>query len=146
MKTQDDFRRAFAALIGALEEAKKDADPEIAEAVERWARDVRSLSRAYLARPSWLLTPSIVDKVVDYSKAGKIWGMVGFKKTTGGVDTPGSYGQYHEAGWAPDRRRPSSPDHFLKRAKIERAAKLRTDVEQALKEVVKIIENSIKRA
>lgn len=144
MKTSNDLREVFRALIAALEEAKKDAQPELLEAVEKWGENVRNLARIYLARPSWLLTPSIIDKVVDYDKSSKIWAIAGFQKTTGGKNTPGSYGQYHEAGWAPDRRRPSSPDHFLKRAKIEKGPELRRDVEAALKDVLKVFNETIK--
>ena len=61
MKTKLELRETFEAIIDALETAKKDADPALKEAVEKWARDVSALARQYLARPSWLLTPSIID-------------------------------------------------------------------------------------
>lgn len=142
----NDLKNVYRELIEALEEAKKDANPRLVEAINLWAESVKRKAKFNLARPSWLLTSSIVDKVVDYQKTGKIWGIVGFEKTTGGPRTPGSYGQFHEAGWAPDRKTVKVPARFLRRAKAESAQELKDDVDEALKKVLEVFENRIKRS
>lgn len=145
MERKNDLEKIFRELIDAIEAAKKDAKPELVAAVDKWAKSVAREATNYLARPSWLLSRSIIDKVVVYEKTAKIWAIAGFQKTTGGKNTPGSYGQYHEAGWAPDRRRPSSPDHFLRRAKREQAPELRRDVDEALKNVLEVFRRTVKK-
>lgn len=140
----DDLKEAFIALREGLEEAKKAANPSLALALEKWGRDVKTLSKQNLARPSWLLTSSIVDKVKNYDKNSKVWAMVGFNKTDSNPRSPGIYGRYHEAGWAPDRKTINVPDHFLRRAKLARGAKLKQDVNEALKDVVKAFEDTVK--
>jgi hypothetical protein len=145
MKTKLELRETFEAIIDALETAKKDADPALQKAVEKWARDVSALARQYLARPSWLLTPSIIDKVVDYDKRGKIWGMAGFKAGGDGKRAPGKYGRYHEAGYAADRKQVKVPDHFLRRAKLAKGDQLKKDVDAALVEVLRVFNDVAKR-
>lgn len=145
MRTRNDLRETFAAIIEGLDAAQKAATPALHKAVEKWAQGVKTQGRANLARPSWLLTSSIVDKVVDYSKRGKIWGMTGFERTTNDPRSPGVYGQYHEAGWAPDRKVVKTPDHFLRRAKLQQGATLKNDVDAALQEVLDYFNNTVRR-
>ena len=142
----DGLKVVYDTLIEALERAKKEANPALVKAIESWAEEVRRSSKLKLSRPSWLLTSSIVDKVVDYEKTGKIWGIVGFEKTSGGKRTPGSYGQYHEAGWAPDRKVVKVPTRFLRRAKQDSAGALKKDIDDALTDVLAIFEQTIKRS
>lgn len=145
MEQRDNLREVYLALITALNDAKVKANPELYKAVEKWANYVKARGKLNLNRPSWLLTHSIVDKVVDYQKSGKIWAIAGFEKTSGDKRSPGTYGQYHEAGWAPDRRVVKVPSRFLRRAKQESEPELKKDVDEALKDVVKIIEQTIKK-
>ena len=146
MEQRDDLERVYRELIAALEEAKKNAEPELVEAVENWARTVAEKAKKNLARPSWLLTSSISEKVVDYKKNAKIWAIAGFEKTGGGKRSPGTYGQYHEAGYAPDRTRPSGPDHFLRKAKNEQRKQLEKDVDEALEHVLEVFQKLQKRS
>ena len=146
MQQQDDLQAVHRELIEALREARINAQPELVKAVERWSLAVVASGKSNLARPSWLLTSSIVDKVVDYKKNAKIWAIAGFEKTTGGKRTPGTYGQYHEAGWAPDRKKPSGPDHFLRKAKNEQREQLGKDVDEALEHVLEVFQKLQKRS
>lgn len=145
MRTRNDLRETFAALIDGLEAAKKDAEPQLHKAVETWATTVKTEARKNLARPHWLLTRSIINKVVDYDKGDKIWGMTGFENSKGGARSPGVYGRYHEAGWAPDRKTVKVPDHFLRRAKLAQGPKLKADVDAALVEVLRVFNDVAKR-
>lgn len=146
MEQRDDLARVYRDLIAALDEAKKDANPELVAAVEKWAKTVAEKAKRNLSRPSWLLTSSISEKVVDYKKSSKIWAIAGFEKTSGGKRSPGTYGQYHEAGYAPDRARPSGPDHFLRKAKQEQREQLGKDVDEALEHVLEVFQKLQKRS
>ena len=146
MEARDDLERVYRDLIAALEEAKKNAEPELVAAVENWAKSVAEKAKRNLSRPRWLLTSSISEKVVDYKKNARIWAIAGFEKTNGGKRTPGTYGQYHEAGWAPDRKKPSGPDHFLRKAKNEQREQLGKDVDEALEHVLEVFQKIQKRS
>ena len=136
MQQQDDLQAVHRELIEALREARRNAQPELVKAVERWSLAVVASGKSNLARPSWLLTSSIVDKVVDYKKNSKVFAIVGFKKTDGTPRSPGTYGGFHEAGYAPDRAKPSAPTRFLRKAKKEQSALLKADVDEALKNLL----------
>ena len=140
----DDFISSVEQFIKALDAAKDATNPELEKALEKWVDRVQRDARAILSRPNWLLTQSIAQKIIDYQSSKKIWAMVGFRlesymtRNYKTQNTPGFYGRYHEAGWAPDRRVVKVPAHFLREAKRQNKSSLETDVAAA---VMAVMEN-----
>lgn len=56
--------------------------------------------------------------------------------------TPGFYGQFHEGGWAPDRKFVKVPHHFLKSAKRNRAS-LEKELQITLSDVMDITRRNV---
>lgn len=140
----DKFIVSLEAMIEGLEYAKDAAAPELAKAVERWVVAVERDAKANLNRPRWLLQKNISSKVKDYRQNHKVWAMTGFRfKVKSDKRDPGYYGKYHEAGWAPDRKKINVPDHFLREAKKKNRAQLEKEVHDALADVVRISERII---
>ena len=136
----DAFITSIEGLIAGLEEARDKAAPAAHDAVVKWAENTARDARMILSRPSWLLPSSIESKVVDYKKDRKIWAMAAFRfREKNNKRDPGFYGQYHEAGWAPDRKVVKVPDHFLRQAKKKNMPTLLKELDEALEEVTGII-------
>ena len=131
-------------IIEGLEAAEKASGPELRKAVDKWIVAVEKDAKINLNRPRWLLQENITNKVVDYAKNHKIWAMTGFRFQTKNPRDPGQYGQYHEAGWAPDRKTVKVPDHFLKKAKQKHRDDLQADIDAALGRVAKVFEDTVK--
>ncbi|MBQ9873981.1 MAG: hypothetical protein IJM30_05925, partial [Thermoguttaceae bacterium] len=45
---------------------------------------------------------------------------------------PGYYGKYYEAGWAPNGRKVTVPDHFLRKAKKKNKPRLERELDEAM--------------
>ena len=127
-----------------LENAEKASGIELRKAIDKWVEAVERDAKQKLNRPKWLLQENITNKVVDYEKNHKIWAMTGFRFQSKDPRTPGQYGQFHEAGWAPDRKKINVPDHFLKEAKKQNRARLEADIDAALGRVAKVFEDTVK--
>lgn len=140
----DDFIVSLESLIEGLNAAKDAAVPKLEEALQRWVKNVERDAKAKLKRPRWLLQKSITDKVITYEQNKKVWAMVGFRfQERRSKRDPGYYGQFHEAGWAPDRV-VKVPHHFLKDAKKENKADLEKELQKALADVIERV-NEITR-
>lgn len=134
----DDFIVSLEALIEGLNAAKDEAAPKLEEALERWAENVERDAKTKLNRPHWLLQQNISSKVKAYKQNRKVWAMVGFRfREKLDKRDPGYYGQFHEAGWAPDRKVVKVPDHFLRNAKKQNRARLEEELQIALANVMK---------
>ena len=135
----DDFIVSLETLIEQLQAARDEAAPELEKALERWVVAVERDAAAILNRPHWLLQQNIASKVKAYQQNRKIWAMTGFRfRNKTDVRDPGFYGQYHEAGWAPDRKVVKVPHHFLKSAKKQNRASLEKELQAALSDVMNI--------
>lgn len=135
----DDFIVSLETLIESLNAAKDEAAPELEKAVERWVVAVERDAKAKLNRPRWLLQHNISSKVKAYRQNHKVWAMTGFRfKEKLNKRDPGFYGQYHEAGWAPDRKVVKVPDHFLREAKAKNRERLEKEIQDALADVMTI--------
>ena len=135
----DDFIVSLETLVESLNAAKDQAAPELEKSVERFIGAVERDARANLNRPRWLLQKNISSKVKAYRRNHKVWAMTGFRfKEKKNRRDPGFYGQYHEAGWAPDRKVVKVPDHFLRKGKIKNRAQLEKDLQAALSDVLEI--------
>lgn len=132
-------------MADGLEAAGDLAGPKIKEAVDNWAENVRRDALQNLNRPRWLLSSSIVDKVKEYDKSGKVWAMAGFRFTSNDPRTPGKYGQFHEAGWLPNGKKQKSPERFLKQAKQANEAQLRRDLNDALADWLDLVNEEIQK-
>lgn len=128
-----------------LEAAQKEAGPKLEAAIERWTTATEQDARAILNRPKWLLQQNITDKIIDYKKTRKIWAMVGFRFQSKSARDPGYYGQYHEAGWAPDRKVVKVPDHFLRKAKEKNRERLLAEIAIALKGMTDAFLESVRK-
>lgn len=141
----DDFILSVEQFIKALDAAKDATNPELELAIEKWANRVQRDARAILSRPKWMLSSSIAQKVIEYQTNKKIWAMVGFRlesylaRNYGTRNTPGFYGRYHEAGWAPDRRTVKVPAHFLREAKRQNKSSLESDVAASVAAIMETI-------
>lgn len=141
----DGFIDAFQCIVEGLEASRKKAAPKLKKALQQWAENTAEDATAGLRRPTWLLSKSIEPKLKEYQNNGKIWAIAGFKfSSKEDKRTPGYYGQFHEAGWAPHNRKPTAPDHFLKKAKEANTPKLQKETEQALKQIDKTIAEKIR--
>lgn len=141
----DKYVTRIEAIATGLERAKKETGPKLNKAINKFINAVEKDAKVNLARPHWLLQQSITRKVVDYNN-GKIWAMAGFRFQSKNPRSPGNYGQYHEAGWAPDRKIIKVPHHFLRRAKQSHIDELRADVDAVLQYTSKILIDTIKSA
>ena len=132
----DDFIVSLEALIEGLNAAKDEAVPKLEEVLERWVVNVERDAKTKLNRPYWLRQQNISGKVTAYRQNHKIWAMVGFRfRVKNNKRDPGYYGQFHEAGWAPDRK-VKVPDHFLRDAKKQNRAHLEKELQDALADVM----------
>lgn len=135
----DDFIVGLEDFIAALQAARDEAAPLVEEALERWVTSVESSAKTNLNRPHWLLQENISHKVKAYQRNKKIWAMVGFRfKEKQNKRDPGYYGQFHEAGWAPDRQ-VTVPHHFLRRAKKQHQAQLEKEIQAATANVMEMV-------
>ena len=141
----DKYITKMESIARGLEAAQRDAGPKLTKAIDTWVDATEKDAKKILARPHWLLQRSITDKVVDYEKNHKIWAMVGFRFQSTAPRDPGNYGQYHEAGWAPDRKIVKVPDHFLRRAKQQNRPRLLQEIGIALKGMSDSFLESIKK-
>lgn len=133
----DDFIVSLEALIEGLNAARDDAVPKLEEALERWVANVERDAKSTLNRPHWLLQRNITNKVKAYRQNHKVWAMTGFRfRRKDDKRDPGYYGQFHEAGWAPDRKVVKVPRHFLKEAKKKNKAQLEKEIQDALADVM----------
>lgn len=133
----DDFIVSLESLIEGLNAAKDEAAPKLEEALERWVANVERDAKTKLNRPRWLLQQNISSKVKAYRQNHKVWAMVGFRfRIKNNRRDPGYYGQFHEAGWAPDRKVVKVPDHFLREAKKQNRARLEKELQDALADVM----------
>lgn len=132
----DDFTTALQCLIEGLDKARNSAAPIMQNAVDKYAEAVETDAKNILNRPHWLLQRNISSKVKAYTKHHKIWAMVGFRFQNQNKRDPGYYGQFHEAGWANDRKLIKVPHHFLRQAKSRNKPKLDEDIQAALSDVM----------
>ena len=135
----DDFIVSLEILIEQLQAARDEAAPELEKAVERWVVAVERDAKANLNRPHWFLQQNISSKVKAFQQNRKIWAMAGFRfKEKQNKRDPGFYGQYHEAGWAPDRKVVKVPDHFLRKAKEKNRPTLEKELQTTLADVMNL--------
>ena len=133
----DDFIVSLEALIEGLNAAKEEAAPKLEAALERWVVAVERDAKTKLNRPHWLLQQNISNKVKAYRQNHKVWAMVGFRfREKNNKRDPGYYGQFHEAGWAPDRKVVKVSPHFLREAKKQNKAQLEKELQAALADVM----------
>lgn len=125
---------AFKAIVDGLEETRHAAAPLLREALDKWAQNVAADAIDLLNEPHWLLSRNITSKVKEYAEGGKIWAMAGFKFSKSEEDKriPGYYGQFHESGWLPNRRKPTARPRFLRDAKRKHDPTLKEETEKAL--------------
>ena len=137
----DEYISSLQILIEELQQAKDAATPKLEDALTKWITAVEQDARLILARPHWLLTKNITSKVKSYQQNHKVWAMAGFRfQEKSNPRDPGYYGQFHEAGWAPDRKIVRVPKKFLKRAKVLNQTQLKYDLEAALEDVFEKIQ------
>lgn len=136
----DGFITAYQSIVDGMNAAKADAVPKLHKVLKDWAQNTAKDAERTLNRPTWLLSRNIASKVKEYADGAKIWAMAGFKfSKKDDKRTPGYYGQFHEAGWLPNNRKPKAPAHFLRTAKQKNMATLKTESEKALNGIIDTI-------
>lgn len=129
----DRFTMLLESAILGLKEAKKEIAPKAKEAVKRWATATSEDAVRILGRPKWQLSKSIVSKTKDYREGTVFWAMAGFRfREKNNKRDPGYYGKYYEAGWAPNGRKVTVPDHFLRKAKKKNKPRLERELDEAM--------------
>lgn len=143
-KKERAWSEALKSLVEGLEAAQDASGERLRQAVNAWSEEVKNDAIAYLGRPTWLLSKSIVDKVKSYDESGKIWAMAGFRFDDNDKRSPGYYGQFQEAGWRPAPYIQRTPDHFLRRAKADHMNDLHKRLEDALRGTLAELEKVVK--
>lgn len=137
------FVEAFEGLTAALEATRNAAAPAYREAVEDWAETTTRKAVENLDRPHWLLSRSMTEVVKPYH--GVLWALSGIKHESIDPKDPGYYVIYHEAGWRPNKGKPSAPIHFMTRAKRETTFLLLQKVRESDQRVQKAFHEILKK-
>lgn len=127
---KDDFVSALENIADDLAGLESVVATAVHEALDEWTARVAIVAVMKLGKPHWLLSQSIVNKVVDYVENHKIYAMTGFRFRSGRkfsikhgtrnvyFPDPGYYGQYHEGGKRRGGTPYRHPARFLRDAKM----------------------------
>ncbi len=143
----DEITDAFRSIVEGLGEARQEINPGLKKTLEKWAKNTADDAGRLLDRPGWLLSQNITSKTQELGQGEKLWAMAGFRfSKSDDKRSPGYYGQFHEAGWLPNQRKPTARPHFLRDAKKKNMPQLEQETNNILKEFKEVLLLKIKKS